>query len=54
MQKPIYRTILRFKLDYHDLIDEAFKATLKIAKEEDLIKIHHLSLDGTKIKAKHL
>ena len=52
MQKPVYRTILRFKLDYPDLIDEAFKTTLKIAKEEDLIKIHHLSLDGTKIKAK--
>ena len=34
---------LRFKLDYPDLIDEAFKTTLKIAKEEDLIKIHHLS-----------
>ena len=52
MQKPVYRTILRFKLDYPDLIDEAFKTTLKIAKEEDLIKIHHLSLDGTKVKAK--
>ena len=24
----------------------------KIAKEEDLVKIHHVSLDGTKIKAK--
>lgn len=24
----------------------------KIAKKNDLIKIHHLSLDGTKIKAK--
>ena len=32
MQKPVYRTILRFKLDYPDLIDEAFKTTLKIAK----------------------
>ena len=28
------------------------KQLLKIAKEEDLIKIHHLSLDGTKVKAK--
>ena len=52
MQKPVYRTILRFKVDYPDLIDEAFKTTLKIAKEEDLIKIHHFSLDGTKFKAK--
>ena len=49
MQKPVYRTILRFKVYFPDLIDEAFKTTLKIAKEEDLIKIHHhhFSLDGT-------
>lgn len=52
MEKPSYRTIARFKVDYADLIDEAFKTTIKIAKENDLIKIHHLSLDGTKIKAK--
>ena len=25
---------------------------VRIAKEEDLVKIHHVSLDGTKIKAK--
>ena len=46
MQKPVYRTILGFKVDFPDLIDGAFKTTLKIAKEEDLI-IHHFSLDGT-------
>lgn len=39
-------------MDYPDLIDESFKTTIKIAKEEDLVKIHHVSLDGTKIKAK--
>jgi len=44
--------IARFKVEYSDLIDEAFKTTIKIAKDNDLIKIHHLSLDGTKIKAK--
>ncbi|WP_407374646.1 IS1182 family transposase [Methanobrevibacter sp.] len=52
MQHPSYRTILRFKREYSDLIDEAFKMTIKIATEEDLVKIHHVSLDGTKIKAK--
>ena len=52
MQHPSYRTILRFKRDYSDLIDEAFKMTIKIATEEDLVKIHHVSVDGTKIKAK--
>ena len=43
---------LKFKLEYSDLIDEAFKTTIKIATEENLVKIHHLNLDGTKIKAK--
>lgn len=52
MQHHSYRTIARFKVDYPDLIDESFKTTIKIAKEEDLVKIHHVSLDGTKIKAK--
>ena len=52
MEKPSYRTLARFKVEYPDLIDEAFKTTIKIAKDNDLIKIHHLSLDGTKIKAK--
>ena len=52
MQQPSYRTILRFKRDYADLIDEAFKITIKIATEADLVKIHHVSLDGTKVKAK--
>ena len=52
MEKPSYRTIARFKVNYVDLIDKAFKTTIKIAKENDLIKIHHVSLDGTKIKAK--
>ena len=52
MEKPSYRTIARFKVNYVDLIDKAFKTTIKIAKENDLIKIHHVSLDGTKIKSK--
>ena len=41
-----------FKVEYVDLIDEAFKTTIKIAKDNDLIKFHHLSLDGIKIKVK--
>ena len=36
MQKPVYRTILGFKVDFPDLIDGAFKTTLKIAQEEDM------------------
>ena len=52
MEKPTYRTITRFKVEYLDLINEAFKTIIKIEKDKDLIKIHHLSLDGSKIKAK--
>lgn len=53
MQKPNFRTISRFKAENNDLIENAFKNTVKIAKKKnDLIKIHHVSLDGTKIKAK--
>ena len=39
LQNPSYRTILRFKVNYPDLIEEAFKITIKIAKKADLIKI---------------
>ena len=39
--------MVRFKVEYSDLIDEAFKTTIKIVKDNDLIKIHHLSLDRT-------
>ena len=52
MEKPPYQTIVRFKVEYSDLIDKAFKTTIKIAKDNDLIKIYHLSLNGTKIKVK--
>ena len=52
MQHLSYRTILRFKREYSNLIDEAFKMTIKIATKEDLVKIRHISLDGTKIKVK--
>lgn len=52
MCHPCYRTILRFNRDNFDLIDDTFKTTIKIATEENLVKIHHMSLDGTKIKTK--
>ena len=53
MERPSYRTIARFKVKYSDLIDEAFKTTIKIAKDNDLIKIPHLSLTELKSKQKH-
>ncbi len=52
MEKPDFRTINRFKVDPVDIIDDAFKATVSMAKELDLIKLKHIAIDGTKIKTK--
>lgn len=52
MQRPDFRTINRFKVEEKELITDAFKKTILIAKEEGLVKINHISIDGTKIKAK--
>ena len=52
MQKPDFRTINRFKVDNGDLINDAFKMTISVAKERDLVKLNHIAIDGTKIKAK--
>ena len=43
LEKPSYWTIARFKVDYSDLIDEAFKTTIKIAKENDLYLLHDVT-----------
>ena len=52
MQKPDFRTINRFKVEEKELIVEAFKKTILIAKNQGLVKINHIAIDGTKIKAK--
>lgn len=52
MQKPDFRTINRFKKENQKIIHEAFQKTIEIAKKHDLIKINHIAIDGTKIKAK--
>jgi len=52
MQKPDFRTINRFKAEEKELIVEAFKKTILIAKEEGVVKINHITIDGTKIEAK--
>lgn len=51
IKKTSYNTT-RFKVKYTDLINETFKTTINIIKDNDLIKIHHLNLDETKIKVK--
>ena len=52
MQKPDFRTFARFKQHHGDLINQAFIKSIEIAREADLIKLHKIAFDGTKIKAK--
>lgn len=46
-----FRTICSFKNECKDLIEEAFKMTVKIAKKRGIAKFNHISPDGTIIKA---
>lgn len=48
---PSFPTICRFKQDNGDLIREAFKLTVRVAKDLDLVELEHIAIDGTKIKA---
>ena len=52
MQKPDFRTFARFKEQNKHLINQAFIKSIKMAKEENLVKLHKIGFDGTKIKAK--
>ena len=52
MQKPDFRTFARFKEQNRDLINQAFIKSIKMAKEENLVKLHKIGFDGTKIKVK--
>ena len=48
-EKPDFRTICNFKRECKELIEEAFKKTVTVAKS--LLNLGHISTDGTKIKA---
>ena len=52
MQRPDYRTLARFKKEHKEILEEAFELSVKIAKEEGLVKLLKIGIDGTKIKAK--
>lgn len=52
LQRPDFRTLNRFKVEEKELINEAFQKSILLAKEEGLVKINHIAIDGTKIKAK--
>jgi hypothetical protein len=51
MDKPDFRTICRFKIECAEQIEEAFKLTVIVAKETGMVKLKHMAIDGTKIKA---
>src|SRR5208283_1239435 len=48
---PDFRTISDFRKDNAELVKEAFKHTVTLAREEGLFDLSHLSTDGSKIKA---
>ncbi len=51
MDKPDFRTICRFKIECAEQIEEVFKMTVIIAKKSGMVKLKHIAIDGTKIKA---
>lgn len=50
-EKPDFRTICNFRKENKELIQEAFEETVTISRKLGLLKLGHLSTDGTKLKA---
>jgi len=48
---PDFRTICRFRKDNLKTIEFVFAEVVKLAREICMVKLGHLSIDGTKIKA---
>ncbi len=51
METPDFRTICNFKIECKVLIAQAFLETVHFAKSQGMVKLGHISIDGTKIKA---
>ena len=49
--QPNFRTISRFRKNNKDFVKEAFKETVKLASENDLVDLNLICIDGSKIKA---
>lgn len=49
--KPDFRTISDFRKNNADLISQVFKRVVDHARDAGLIKLGHVSIDGTKIRA---
>jgi len=50
-EKPDFRTICNFRKENKELIQETFEETVTISRQLGLLKLGHLSTDGTKLKA---
>jgi len=46
-EKPDFRTICNFKKECKELIEEAFKKTVMVAKALGMLNLGHISTDGT-------
>jgi transposase len=51
LNKPQFRTILDFRKRHEDALGEIFVQVLLLCQEAELVKLGHVALDGTKIKA---
>ena len=50
-QQPDYRSIARFRARHLEALSELFVAALRLCAEAGLVKLGHLALDGTKLRA---
>lgn len=51
MQKPDFRTIAEFRRRHLSALEGLFKQVLKLCQKAGLVKLGHVALDGTKVKA---
>jgi len=51
MQRPDFRTISEFRRRHLAALSGLFRQVLKLCREAGLVKLGHVALDGTKIKA---
>jgi len=51
MQRPDFRTISDFRKEHLEQLKELFKQIVLISKELGIVKIGHIAIDGTKMRA---
>ena len=51
MAKPDHSTICQFRSDHRDALSSLFVQVLSLCRDAGMVKLGHVSLDGTKVKA---